>query len=549
MARQSSHDLLTFGEHGEDPASRAPFLEQAARSLDTIAGHLGSLARAAGSGSGAPGFLPDAPDNARSAPKGVEDVLIRYTVGRGEFDESGRFIVLRAKMFTLDDREDGDHVGVFESTDPEPAALLRWFKRAPDPYDAPGPVPTDPDHIQIRAHTKARWTFKDGSTIEASGPAMVHLARFRDESGIFFVAVAATITGGTGRYEGALGVKNALGSTLLTPDAQFGPGSTFPGRTIETFRIIRRSDVILPPERAPRPDCPYASRYEVVRGSRMHYFEEGVGDPVVFLHGNPAWAYMWRNVIPHLTDRARCIALDLIGMGKSDAPSIPYRLRDHAEYLQEFIDAKRLDRITFVMNDWGTILGFDYAMRYPHKVKGLAFSEALFEPYASWDDFLAPGGPPQFRETFQKFRTGKEGEGPGWELLVERNFQVEVLLPQVAGRQLSDAEKRAYIEPFLDKARRKVMWVFAQELPIEGEPADVTDRVSEYARRLKQSDVPKLFIAGWPGVISTPYHVEWARRHLKNLTVAHLGWAMHLPPESDPDRYGEALAAWYAGLA
>src|SRR6266852_9252066 len=84
---------------------------------------------------------------------------------------------------------------------------------------------------------------------------------------------------------------------------------------------------------------PYESRYVEVLGSKMHYVEEGSGDPVLFLHGNPTSSYLWRYVIPHVSPLGRCIALDLIGMGKSDKPALEYRFVDHAKYVDGFIEA------------------------------------------------------------------------------------------------------------------------------------------------------------------------------------------------------------------
>jgi haloalkane dehalogenase len=493
-----------------------------------------------------PSSAMDGVEAARSGPN--EEVLIRYTDGYGEFDAAGKFIVLRANMFKMNGEPDGEHVGVFESLDPDPSALLRWFKTADGPFDAPGPVPQDADHIQIRAYTKAKWRFGDGSEIIATGPALVHLASFRDRSAMFFVSVAASITDGTGRYQNAIGIKTALGSTYLKPDALFGPGARFPGKTIETFRIINRRDVVLPPERQPSAEFPFESKYLQVRGSRMHYIDVGSGDPVLFLHGNPAWSYMWRNVIPHVRPHARCIAVDYIGMGKSDKPPIQYHFQEHAQYLQDFIAALNLDRITLVMNDWGTIFGFDYAMRYPHKIKGLAFSEAAFYPYRTWDDFLSPKSPPVFRQTFQRFRSGIEGVGPGWQALVEENFQVEQMFPQLAGRKLTKEEVGNYVMPFRDKSSRKVVWRFAQELPVEGQPPDVAERVEQYSRSLQESEIPKLLICGWPGVITSDYNIEWAKSHLKNLKIAHVGFTLHLPQESNPDLFGKELVEWYRNL-
>ena len=84
---------------------------------------------------------------------------------------------------------------------------------------------------------------------------------------------------------------------------------------------------------------PFESNFVDVHGSKMHYVDVGEGDPILFLHGNPASSYLWRNIIPHLSGQGRCIAVDLIGMGKSDHPDIAYRYDDHYRYLCGFIDA------------------------------------------------------------------------------------------------------------------------------------------------------------------------------------------------------------------
>src|SRR5207249_3312833 len=127
-------------------------------------------------------------------------------------------------------------------------------------------------------------------------------------------------------------------------------------------------------------DFPFAVRDVQVHGARMAYIDEGSGDPIVFLHGNPTSSYLWRNVIPHVRDVGRCIAPDLIGMGRSDKPDIGYRFVDHALYIDGFLEALGLDRITFVVHDWGSALGFDWAMRHESRVRGLAFMEAILGP-------------------------------------------------------------------------------------------------------------------------------------------------------------------------
>ena len=96
---------------------------------------------------------------------------------------------------------------------------------------------------------------------------------------------------------------------------------------------------------------PFESNTVEVDGSTLHYVEEGDGDPILFLHGNPTSSYLWRNIIPHVSPLGRAIALDLIGMGKSDKPDIEYRLADHVPYVEGFIEQLGLENITLVIHD------------------------------------------------------------------------------------------------------------------------------------------------------------------------------------------------------
>ena len=132
------------------------------------------------------------------------------------------------------------------------------------------------------------------------------------------------------------------------------------------------------------PDFPFESKYVTVRGARMHYVDVGEGEPVLFLHGNPTSSYLWRNVIPHVSPRRRCIAPDLIGMGRSDKPSIPYRFGDHFRYLEGFIQAVGIEGVSLVLHDWGSGLGFHWARLYPERVRAVAFMEAMLQPMR-WD--------------------------------------------------------------------------------------------------------------------------------------------------------------------
>ena len=182
-------------------------------------------------------------------------------------------------------------------------------------------------------------------------------------------------------------------------------------------------------------DFPFESKYVEIHGSKIHYIDEGSGDPILFLHGNPTSSYLWRNIIPYLVPHGRCIAPDLIGMGKSDKPDLGYRFFDHSEYVEGFIDKLDLSNITLVIHDWGSALGFHYASRHESNVKGLAFMEAILATMPRWDGF-----PPDVRTMFEGFRTPEVG----WDMIVNQNIFVEQVLPGGIVRKLTDEEMEMF---------------------------------------------------------------------------------------------------------
>lgn len=284
---------------------------------------------------------------------------------------------------------------------------------------------------------------------------------------------------------------------------------------------------------------PYPSRYVEVLGSRLHYIDEGEGDPVLFLHGNPTSVYLWRNIMPHLAGSARIVAPDLIGMGKSDKPDIEYRFVDHARYIDAFIEALDLKRITFVIHDWGSALGFYYGLRHEDNVKGLAFMEAILRPI-SWAEF-----PEAARRTFQGFRD----PDAGWDLAVNKNVFVERVLPGSTVRTLSDEEMNVYREPFLDPPTRKPVWRWPNEIPIEGQPPDVWQIATDYSAWLRRTPIPKLFFYAQPGALNQADAVVWVRENLPNTRLIDIGAGSHFIQEDNPHLIGRELAAWYRTLA
>ncbi|RMF21820.1 MAG: haloalkane dehalogenase, partial [Deltaproteobacteria bacterium] len=233
----------------------------------------------------------------------------------------------------------------------------------------------------------------------------------------------------------------------------------------------------------------YTKKTVEVEGKRMAYVEVGSGDPIVFLHGNPTSSYLWRNVIPHLESMGRCIAPDLIGMGDSDKldDSGPdrYRFVEHRRFLDGFLERVGVgDRVTFVIHDWGSALGFDWARRHSDAVRGIAYMEAIVMPL-TWDMW-----PKAATEVFQALRSPA-----GEEMILEHNAFVEQVLPASVLRKLSEEEMQAYRRPFAEPGEgRRPTLTWPREIPIDGEPADVVAIVEEYGRWLSESDVPKLFI-------------------------------------------------------
>lgn len=285
-------------------------------------------------------------------------------------------------------------------------------------------------------------------------------------------------------------------------------------------------------------DFPFRSRYIEVYGASMHYIDEGSGDPVLFLHGNPTSSYLWRNIIPYLIPHARCIAVDLIGMGKSAKPNIDYRFFDHVKYLNGFIDKMGLTNITLVLHDWGSAIGFHYAMQHENNIKGFAFMEAIIKTLA-WNDF-----PMDFRLGFRLFRTPIIG----WTLIVGLNIFIEQILPKATVRKLTEAEKNHYRAPFKDLRSRKPVWRWPNELPIEGKPADIVKAVEQYCQKVQESNLPKLLFYAQPGGLITSETVEWCKRTFKNLETVNIGPGIHYLQEDNPQLIGLELAKWYRSL-
>ncbi|MFJ9033814.1 haloalkane dehalogenase [Streptomyces sp. NPDC102274] len=287
---------------------------------------------------------------------------------------------------------------------------------------------------------------------------------------------------------------------------------------------------------------PYAEKkFAEIKGVRMAYLDQSEGDPIIFQHGNPTSSYLWRNVMPHLEGLGRLIACDLVGMGDSGrlAPSGPdrYSYQEQREYLFALWDHLGLgDNVVFVVHDWGSALGFDWAYQHQDRVAGIAYMEAIVAPM-SWDDWRD-----RPRRTFQGFRSPA-----GESMVLTDNLFVEQVLPTAVLRNLSEEEMAVYRAPYLtpgENRRPTLSW--PRQLPIADEPAEVVRIVEDYGRWLASSTVPKLFVNADPGGILIRRQREFCRTWPNQTEVTVPG--EHFIQEDSPDLIGAALADFVRGI-
>ena len=287
---------------------------------------------------------------------------------------------------------------------------------------------------------------------------------------------------------------------------------------------------------------PFPKNHVTIAGKRMAYVELGAGEPIfLFLHGNPTSSYLWRNVMPELAALGRCIAPDLIGMGDSEKPDKPgpltYRFATHREFLWQFIDTVIGPErpVVLVAHDWGSALAFDWANQHRERVAAIAYMEAIVRPL-SWAEW-----PEASRRVFQGFRAPS-----GEEMILDRNIFVERVLPGSVLRQLAPEEMAEYRRPFQNREDRWPTLAWPREIPIDGEPADVTALVGAYAEWMAQNEIPKLFVNAEPGAILTGAPREFCRRWPNQTEVTVTG--SHFIQEDSGPEIGRAIAEWAAKL-
>lgn len=278
--------------------------------------------------------------------------------------------------------------------------------------------------------------------------------------------------------------------------------------------------------------------YMTIKGQKIAYVDEGFGRPVVFLHGNPASSYLWRNIIPHVAGSHRAIAPDLIGMGDSDKPVLENTYADSAEYMFAFLEALDLKDAVLVLHDWGSGLGWHYARTHPEEISAIAFMEAMTPPFIPYESYESLGD-------FAEFVRNVNTPGIGEEMIMNQNILLDQFMRFGSPNgPLPDATMEEYNRYYPTAESRKILLDWPREIPIAGEPADVFEVATANNEWLLQSDLPKLMFHVDPGAIIPMAQAQLLQKTLKNMETVFLGQGGHFVQEDYPDEIGQALADW-----
>jgi haloalkane dehalogenase len=291
-----------------------------------------------------------------------------------------------------------------------------------------------------------------------------------------------------------------------------------------------------------QPELPFGKKkFKEIMGRRMAYIDEGEGDPIVFAHGNPTSSYLWRNVMPACRGLGRLIACDMIGMG--DSEKLPnsgpnrYTYAEHREYLFALWEQLKLgDDIVFVLHDWGSALGFDWASQHRDRVQALVFMEAFVMPI-EWEDFPESG-----RDLFRALRSPA-----GDDLVLNQNIFIEKLLPGGTIRHFTEEEMSEYRRPYLSAGEdRRPMLTWPRQIPIGGEPPDVVEAVKRYGQWLAESQIPKLYVHADPGEVDIGRRRTFVRQWPNQKEIEVKGG--HFVPEDSPTELGVAISEFVRQL-
>ncbi|HED10457.1 MAG TPA: haloalkane dehalogenase [Caldithrix abyssi] len=282
-----------------------------------------------------------------------------------------------------------------------------------------------------------------------------------------------------------------------------------------------------------------------INGIEMNYYEQGKGEPILYLHGIPVNSFLWRNIVPATSTTGRSVAVDLAGYGLSDVPpGGDYSIQKQYDYLKGFIDHLGLKNITLVVNDLGSLLGLKFAVENRDRIKRIVFIEAVFMPTQQWYRQLSF----QQKMMFLLFRNKKIA----YHWIVKKNKIPEMMIGQMVVRKLSDEEKDYYLNPYkTDMEKRKVIlegpgpatFPPGGKKRSKGDFADEVDKVAKGLIELNRK-VPFLILYARPGIITRRKALKYARKNFEKLTMINLGHGKHFLQEDHPGAIARHIKNW-----
>jgi cis-3-alkyl-4-acyloxetan-2-one decarboxylase len=251
---------------------------------------------------------------------------------------------------------------------------------------------------------------------------------------------------------------------------------------------------------APSALYPFESRYFDLGGIRYHYLDEGSGEPIVMLHGNPTWSFYYRHLIVALRSEYRIVVPDHIGCGLSDKPQrYDYCLGRHIANLETLISRLALERVTLVMHDWGGPIGMGYAVRHPTRVARFV----VFNTAAFWL--------PRVPGFLRLCRLPVLGA-----LVVRRLNLFALLALSVACRRrerMTSEVREGYLAPYDSYANRVAILRFVQDIPVDSRHRSFGVLQTIEAGLAGLRDRPMLVV--WGGkdpVFTEPFLAGWKER-------------------------------------
>ncbi|HYG50521.1 MAG TPA: alpha/beta fold hydrolase [Flavobacteriales bacterium] len=277
-------------------------------------------------------------------------------------------------------------------------------------------------------------------------------------------------------------------------------------------------------------EYPFKANYYITNEHKLHYIDEGMGEPILFVHGTPSWSFDWRHCIKELSKTHRCIAIDHIGFGLSDKPmEYNYSTRNHSKTLEKFIFDKGLENITLVVHDFGGPIGLSVAINHPQCINRIVILNSWL-----WSSENDP--------EFQKFK--RILKSPLLPFLYRKlNFSARYILPKSFGqKKLSKQLRKQYTQPFASSKKREGTLAFARSL--------LTDQgwfENLWNKRGTIEHKPVLFIWGMADPVLKPHLLDKFVSGFTRSTVCKLEGCGHFPQEEEHAAVVNCMNRFIAG--